>query len=55
MHYSTSEMENDIQNKWGYDIYFNSFSSKSRGVTIFLNNNFELKVHKKCLMKQVIY
>ena len=40
-------MENDIRNEWGYEVYFNSFSSKSRGVAIFLNNNFEVKVHKK--------
>ena len=43
----TSDMENDIRNEWGYEVYFNSFSSKSRGVAIFLNNNFEVKVHKK--------
>ena len=28
-------VENDIQNEWGYEVYFNSFSSKSRGVAIF--------------------
>ena len=40
-------MENDIRNEWGYEVYFNSFSSKSRGVAIILNNNLEVKVHKK--------
>lgn len=38
-------METDILNEWGYDVYFDSFTSQSRGIAIFINNNFEYKVH----------
>lgn len=38
-------METDIRNEWGYDVYFDSFTSQSRGIAIFINNNFEHKVH----------
>ena len=33
-----------IRSQWGYECYFNSFSSQSRGVAIMLNPNFEHKV-----------
>ena len=42
----TQDMESDIRNEWGYDVYFNSYSSNSRGVAIFFNNDFEFTVHK---------
>ena len=32
--------------EWGYDGYFSSVNSSSRGVRILLNNNFEHKVEK---------
>ena len=41
----TQSNERRIQQEWGYKAYFNSFDSKSRGVAIFLNNNFEFTVH----------
>lgn len=41
----TIDMETDIRNEWGYDVYFDSFTSQSRGIAIFINNNFEHKVH----------
>ena len=44
MHFTQSN-ERRIQQEWGYKAYFNSFDSKSRGVAIFLNNNFEFTVH----------
>ena len=28
---------------WGYECFFSSFSSNSRGVAILINNNFEFK------------
>ena len=28
-------------------VFLNSYTSNSRGVTIFFNNNFELKLHKE--------
>ena len=43
----TKDMENNIQSEWGYEVYFNSFTSQSRGIAIFLNNNFDYKVHNK--------
>ena len=32
---------------WGFECYFSSFSSNSRGVSIMFNNNFEFKVLKE--------
>lgn len=43
----TEEMEQDIRNEWGYEACFNSFSSKSRGVAILFNNNFDFKIHEQ--------
>ena len=34
-----------ISSEWGYSTYYSSFSTQSRGVAIFFNNNFEFKVH----------
>ena len=31
---------------WGYECYFNKFSSQSRGVAIFINNNFDYSFQK---------
>jgi len=31
---------------WGYECYFNNFSSQSRGVAIFINNNFDYSFQK---------
>ena len=33
-----------ISAEWGYESYFSSYSSNSRGVAILFNNNFEFKV-----------
>ncbi|GFS09551.1 nocturnin [Elysia marginata] len=38
-------IENTVRNEWGYKAFFSSYSSASRGVAIFFNNNFEHKVH----------
>lgn len=43
----TNDMEDNIRNEWEYDAAFNSFTSQSRGVAIFLNNDFDFKIHKK--------
>jgi exonuclease III len=37
-------MENYVRNLWGYQCFFSSYSSNSRGVAILLNNNFDCKV-----------
>ena len=39
-------IENVDRTEWGCAAYFSSFSSVSRGVIIFINNNFRQKVHK---------
>ena len=39
------EMETNVQAEWGFDCYFSSYKSNSRGVAIFVNNTFEYKVH----------
>ena len=39
-------MEKHIRSEWGYECYFSSFNSQSRGVGIMFNNNFEFKVNK---------
>ena len=35
-----------IRTQWGFECFFNSYNSQSRGVAILLNNNFEYKIHK---------
>ena len=40
----TKDIENRVRCEWGFDAYFSSFSSNSRGVCILFNNNFEYKV-----------
>lgn len=40
-------METDIRNEWGYDVYFDSFTSQSRCIAIIIKNNFAYKIHNK--------
>jgi hypothetical protein len=42
-----SEIESSIRSMWGFDCFFSSFSSNSRGVSILFNSNFEYEVLKK--------
>ena len=42
----TKGIENIVQNEWGYKAFFNSYNSRSRGVAILFNNNFEFKINK---------
>ena len=37
-------LETIIRSEWGYDCWFNSYCSRSRGVAILFNNTFEFKV-----------
>ena len=37
-------MEKQIRAEWGYECYFSSFNSQSRGVAILINNTFDFKV-----------
>ena len=40
------KIERYVRSEWGYNCYFASCNSQSRGVAILLNNNFEFKVKK---------
>ena len=40
----TPELKLMIRNEWGFDAYFNSYTSNSRGVAILFQNNFDYKV-----------
>ena len=42
----TEREENYIRAQWGYECFFNSYNSQSRGVAILFNNNFEYKLNK---------
>ena len=42
-HFTKNE-ENYIRAQWGYQCYFCSHTSQSRGVAILINNNFEFKL-----------
>ena len=43
---STTNVENQWHTEWGYDAYFTSYASNSRGVAILFKNSFEFKVHR---------
>lgn len=43
----TPEIEQTVRIEWGYETYYSSFASKSRGIDLLLNNNFEFKVHEQ--------
>lgn len=40
------KMEDFVKNEWGYNAYFSSYSTNSRGVMTLINNNFEQKVEQ---------
>ena len=42
----TEKEEKYIRSQWGFECFFNSHNSQSRGVAIFLNNNFEYKLNR---------
>ena len=39
-------METIIRAEWGYDCYFSSFNSRSRGVCCLIKPNFEHKINR---------
>lgn len=51
----TCEIEATVEIQWGYKCVFSSYTSNSRGVAIFLNNSFELKLHKEKKVMTVIF
>lgn len=42
-------MQNTVRNEWGFQSYFSSFNSCSRGVAILSNKNVEFKTHSKTI------
>ena len=42
----TDRIEQQVKSEWGYDAYFSSFRSNSRGVAVLINNNIEYKLLK---------
>jgi exonuclease III len=44
-HFST-KLEKYIRAEWGYDCYFASHNTSSRGVVVLFNNNFEFEVKR---------
>jgi exonuclease III len=43
-HFSSQE-EHFIRSTWGYETYFSNYNTQSRGVAIFINNNFDCNVN----------
>ena len=41
-----SSLESFVRAEWGFNAYFSSYTSNSRGVMTLINNNFEQKVEK---------
>lgn len=41
-----ARLETFVKSEWGFDAYFSSYSTNSRGVMILMNNNFEQKVER---------
>lgn len=41
-----NKLESFIKAEWGYDAYFSSYTTNSRGVMVLINNNFEQKVER---------
>ena len=39
-------LESFIKAEWGYEAYFSSYTTNSRGIVILINNNFEQKVKR---------
>ena len=42
----TEREENYIRAQWGFECFFSSYNSQSRGVAILFNNNFEYKLNR---------
>ena len=42
-HFS-KQIEKQIEHEWGFNTFFNSFDSRSRGVAILFKNSFEFKI-----------
>jgi exonuclease III len=45
-HITKKNVENQWHTDWGYDAYFSSYASNSKGVSILFKNTFEFKIHR---------
>ena len=45
----TKKEENYICSQWGFECFFSSHTSQSRGVAIFFNNNFDFNGNRLVL------
>ena len=43
----TYDIEKEVRTMWGFECFFSSFRSNSRGICVLFNNNFEFKVLKE--------
>ena len=41
-----TKLDSFIKAEWGFDAYFSSYTTNSRGVMILINNNFDQKVKR---------
>jgi exonuclease III len=53
-HFST-ELEREVRNQWGYQCYFSSFTTNSRGVAILINNNFDFRVIEEKILLSISF
>ena len=44
--YINKKLEAFIKAEWGYEAYFSSYVTNSRGVMVLINNNFEQEVKR---------
>ena len=47
-------MEDFVKNEWGYNAYFSSYSTSSRGVMTSINNNSEQKIEQVTADKKTV-
>ena len=49
------KLDSFIKAEWGFDAYFSSYTTTSRGVMILINNNFVQKVNRVKSIKMAMF
>ena len=49
------KLDSFIKAEWGFDAYFSSYTTYSRGVMILINNNFVQKVNRVKSIKMAMF
>ena len=49
------KLDSFIKAEWGFDAYFSSYTTNSRGVMILINNNFVQKVNRVKSIKMAMF